>query len=95
MPTDPVAKPRRVCLLDTLLPDDLLLIVLSRVDQPAALLALAGTSPRLRRLADGEPLLWRRLVAGECSRRRDCHFADIPSPSLLKHLLKAEGGAAE
>ena len=26
---------------------------------------------------------------------RDCHFADIPSPSLLKHLLKGEGGAAE
>ena len=30
------------------------------------------------------------------SRRREfCHFADIPSPSLLKHLLKGEGGAAE
>ena len=29
------------------------------------------------------------------SRRRDCHFADIPSPSLLKRLLKGEGGAAE
>ena len=25
------------------------------------------------------------------SRRRDCHFADTPSPSLLKRLLKAEG----
>ena len=24
------------------------------------------------------------------SRRRDCHFADTPSPCLLKHLLKAE-----
>ena len=24
-----------------------------------------------------------------------CHSADIPSPSLLKHLLKVEGGAAE
>ena len=26
---------------------------------------------------------------------RDCHFADATSPSLLKHLLKVEGGAAE
>ena len=30
------------------------------------------------------------VVAG-----RDCHFADVPSPSLLKHLLKGEGGAVE
>ena len=29
------------------------------------------------------------------SRRRDCHFADVPSTSLLKHLLKGEAGAAE
>ena len=28
-------------------------------------------------------------------RRRDCHFADALSPSLLKHRLDAEGGAAE
>ena len=27
-------------------------------------------------------------------RRRDCHFTDIPTPSLLKHLLKGEGSAA-
>ena len=26
------------------------------------------------------------------SRRRDCHFTDIPSPSILKHLIKGEGG---
>ena len=26
---------------------------------------------------------------------RNCHFADIPSPSTLKRLLKEEGGAAE
>ena len=32
---------------------------------------------------------------GLASRRRDCHFADIPSPSILKHLLEGEGGAAE
>ena len=29
------------------------------------------------------------------SRRRDCHFANNPSPFLLKHLLKGEGGAAK
>ena len=29
------------------------------------------------------------------SRQRDCHFTDIPSSSILKHLLKVEGGAAE
>ena len=29
------------------------------------------------------------------SRWRVCHFADIPSPSLLKRLLKGEGGSAE
>ena len=29
------------------------------------------------------------------SRRRDCHFADIPSPSLLKRLLKGEGMSAK
>ena len=34
-------------------------------------------------------------AAGGASRRRDCHFADITSPVLLKHLLKVEGGAAE
>ena len=32
---------------------------------------------------------------GGVSRRRDCHFADALSPSLLIHLLKGEGGAAE
>ena len=29
------------------------------------------------------------------SRCRDCHFADALSPSLLMHLLRVEGGAAE
>ena len=32
--------------------------------------------------------------SGAPSRRRDCHFADIPSPSILKHLLKVEGGCS-
>ena len=34
-------------------------------------------------------------LCGCNSRRRDCHFTDIPYPSLLKRLLKGEGGAAE
>ena len=32
---------------------------------------------------------------GADSHWRDCHFADVLSPSLLIHLLKLEGGAAE
>ena len=32
---------------------------------------------------------------GFFSHWRDCHFADALSPSLLKPLLKVEGGAAE
>ena len=34
-------------------------------------------------------------VSTQPSHWRDCHFADALSPSLLKHLLKVEGGAAE
>ena len=34
-------------------------------------------------------------MGGVRSYSRDCHFADALSPSLLKHLLQAEGGAAE
>ena len=34
-------------------------------------------------------------VDGKTSHWRDCHFADALSSSLLKHLLKGEGGAAE
>ena len=37
-----------------------------------------------------------RMARGTgCRRRVFCHIAGAPSPSLLKHLLKAEGGAAE
>ena len=32
---------------------------------------------------------------GGLSRRRDCHFADIPSPSMLKTQLKGAVGTAE
>ena len=47
-----------------------------------------------RRLAEHRPGQNGALCGG-ASRRRDCHFADALSPSLLIHLLKAEGGAAE
>ena len=32
---------------------------------------------------------------GSSRQRAFCHSADVPSPSLLKHLLQEEGGAAE
>ena len=44
-----------------------------------------------RRRAAGQP----SLRPAQPSHRRDCHSADIPSPSVLKRLLKREGGAAE
>ena len=50
-----------------------------------------GGVPLLQRLVRNRPRLDR---PGQPSRRRD-HFVDTPSPSLLKHLLKVEGGAAE
>ena len=34
-------------------------------------------------------------LCGWSGRRRDCHFTDTPFSSILKHLLKVEGGAAE
>ena len=33
-------------------------------------------------------------VSGQHSRRRDCHFDDNPFVSLLKHLIKVEGGCS-
>ena len=38
--------------------------------------------------------LVRLNAAGPPSHWRDCHFADATSPSLLKHLLKVEGGCS-
>ena len=35
------------------------------------------------------------IMGGTTSRRRGCHFADVPSPSLLKHLLQGEGGVQQ
>ena len=49
----------------------------------------------------GSELATRALVelagraTGNSRRREFCHFADIPSPSMLEHLLKGEGGAVE
>ena len=40
-------------------------------------------------------LPWTVEEAGNGRRRRDCHFDAPPSSSLLNHLLKEEGGAAE
>ena len=36
-----------------------------------------------------------RLAGGGISHWRDCHFAGVPSTSLLKQLLPGEGGAAD
>ena len=37
---------------------------------------------------------WAVVSTGqESSRRRDCHFDDAPCLSLLKHLMKVQGGA--
>ena len=52
--------------------------------------ALRGRAWRL----DGS-LVSRSWPGAQSSRRRDCHFTDISSPSMLKHLLKVEGDAAE
>ena len=64
--------------------------------RPRAQLAVACPARRRRRSAAtaGGNHRWRGR-GGPGSRRRDCHFPDIPSPSMLKHPLKAEGGAAE
>ena len=57
-----------------------------------------AASPSYLTTADGQlPLSTTvMLLAGLSSRRREfCHSADALSPSLLKHLRKAEGGATE
>ena len=51
--------------------------------------ALRGRAWRL----DGS-LVSRSWPGAQSSRRRDCHFTDISSPSMLKHLLKVEGGCS-
>ena len=53
-----------------------------------------GYQIRLDRAASNKTQLL-FCTTGILSRRRDCHFVDIPYPSLLKRLLKEEGGAAE
>ena len=46
-----------------LLPDEMLVRVLSQADTAAVLLSASLTSARLRRLVDGDVSLWRRLCA--------------------------------
>ena len=43
---------------------------------------------------DGKTVLW-CTAPGAPSRRRTCHFADTPSPSLLKRPINVEGVPAE
>ena len=48
------------------------------------------------RRVGGQEVPQRAANDDEPSRRREgCHFADTPVPSMLKHLLEGEGGAAE
>ena len=66
-------------------------------DPPASTLQLA-TAPEIPACPEVLDELELSHGAGTCkaiSRRRDCHFADTPSPYLLKRLLKGEGGAAK
>ena len=71
----------------------------SRVDRRAAIGTAAGDRWSTRHLDVNErlrPVLRGADQPGDLSRRREfCHFADTPSPSLLKHLQKEEGGAIE
>ena len=53
------------------------------------LISLLRASGALHRLPDG--LRLHELLDGYICHWRDCPFADALSPSLLKHLLKAEG----
>ena len=60
-----------------------------------------GGGGRLRDTLRPAPGVLARGIGGRLppakatSRRRDCHFADVPSLTLLKHLLQEEGGAVE
>ena len=68
-------------------------------DRMAAISSLRSQSPRHVYRQSSAPVIWEGMqkekAKGKASRRRDCHLADIPSPCLLKHLLKGEGGAPE
>ena len=44
---------------------------------------------------NASPEVRAELTHVHTSRRRDCHFADSPSPSILERLLKGEMGATE
>ena len=71
----------------------LLLLPLARREGRVCVISLVGRRAclderRLGRLAE----VHLKLEPGQ---RRDCHSADALSPSILKHPLKGEGGAAE
>ena len=76
-----------------------LLVADSNCGAPVSLAAAAAAS------AAAEEQQWQRSsswvyrlhvdIVVPISRRRDCHFADTPLLSILKHLIKVEGGAAE
>ena len=58
--------------------------------------SLGGICGPLTALADDnsvKPSTFHGIDSGAASHWRDCHFADALSPSVLKHLLKVEGGA--
>ena len=84
------------------LPEMLTKKAMARRRRPAGAMA-GGLGARARRhrsdwpatLASSHRPTPPAAAGGAASRRRDCHSADIPSPSLLKHLLKGEGAAAE
>ena len=58
--------------------------------QHSRVMAVASNLYVARKVSAAAVALW-----GTRSRRRGCHFAYCPSPSLLKRLPKAEGGASE
>ena len=66
-----------------------------RMNQAPAAAPRAQRSKSHRHVNRGPSADWHDHHDGGSSHWRDCHFADALSPSLLKHLLKVEGGAAE
>ena len=72
---------------------------LAGLDKEAGKELLMGQTAALQAMvADGgeQAAAATAMLQGQVhSRRRDCHVADMPSPSTLKHLLEGEGVAAE
>ena len=69
--------------------------------------AAPSATPRIasRTSSSDAPAAFSRSASSRCDalfraaaspgRRRDCHFADTPSPSILKGLLKGAGGVQQ